>query len=490
MSHYENIKQLFEKLINTTVPVDRDCCVVLLEIFPLLNKDEQKEFVRFFYKWAEENANQKPLIFCYAKCILALNYFYCEQHDLVLLLATEAQNLFAEQDEPSGVGVCLTILGSTYRTLGNVDFALKALWEGYWHLKKSDKQMHFLMACSNQLGSIYFEMQHYEEAIPLFTSTLEMAERVQNYFWNIYALHGLGKVYLMQKKYSEAKGYLEKAMIVAEKNNNPVTICTSLTELANYYFTVSNYPMSEHLHKQSLTIRERHQFIGGAITNCIQLGELYIKQSKPDEAVDVLQKGLKLAEQIEVKPKIYQIYLLLSEIYQTKNELEKSLFHYKKFHEIREQVEIEDGAKKIKNAQLVFEAEQTQKENIIIKKQKMEIEKKNIELQESIDELTRTKIGKKAKAFTLMIAIVLFVFEDSLLHFALHILSTDNYFLSLIVKMAIIFSLSPINKVIEKYLLKRVIKNKNPEREVYYPEIDFESSASPAFLPFHSRANG
>ncbi|HLG34081.1 MAG TPA: tetratricopeptide repeat protein, partial [Bacteroidia bacterium] len=250
---------------------------------------------------------------------------------------------------------------------------------------------------------------------------------------------------------------LEKALAAAEKFNNPTSLCNSLSEMGNYFLAAENFPEAEQFHKRALALREQNNFTGGAITSCIRLGEIYVKHSKPDEAIEILSKGLQMAEQLKVKPKMYQIHLLLSEIYESKNELEKSFIHFKQFHELREQVEVEDSVRKIKNAQLVFEAEQTKKENIIIKKQKEEIEKKNIELQETIDELTRAKIGKKARAFTLIIAIVLFVAEDPILHYAL--LATGNsYFLSMVVKIVIIFSLSPINKAIENYLLKKVIK--------------------------------
>ncbi|MEO5946593.1 MAG: hypothetical protein ABIP79_07220 [Chitinophagaceae bacterium] len=169
--------------------------------------------------------------------------------------------------------------------------------------------------------------------------------------------------------------------------------------------------------------------------------------------------------------------------------MKKSLFHYKQFHKIREQVELEDNDKKIKNAKLIFEAEQTQKENIIIIKQKEEIVKKNIELQETIDELTRTKISKKAKAFTLMIAIVFFILQDKILYIVLTMMSTNNYYLLLIAKMIIIFSLSPINKGIENYLLKRVIKNNNRMNEVYLQGSDWNQFTAPAFYSMPSQAN-
>src|SRR6185369_11311318 len=153
----------------------------------------------------------------------------------------------------------------------------------------------------------------------------------------------------------------------------------------------------------------------------------------------------------------YQVHLLLSKVYKAKNDLEKSLYHYEIFHEVREQVQEEDNVRKLADAKLIFEAEQTKKENIIIKKQKQEIEKKNIELQETIDELTLARVGKKARAITLLIAIIFFIFEDTILEFALKIVHSESYLISLTVKMVIIFSLSPINKAIEHYLLRRII---------------------------------
>jgi hypothetical protein len=193
------------------------------------------------------------------------------------------------------------------------------------------------------------------------------------------------------------------------------------------------------------------------------LGEIYLKQSQLSNAMQVLNKGMKTAEQIKVKVKMSRIHYLLSAIYEKQNDVAQALFHYKKYHQLHDEVEAEDNARKVKNIQMVFEAEQTKKENVVIKKQKEEIEKKNIELQDTIDELTRARIGKKARAITLAIAIILFIFEDTILHFALKIVSTDNYFISMLVKMVIIFSLSPINKAVEHYLLKKVIKKRKHE---------------------------
>jgi hypothetical protein len=167
------------------------------------------------------------------------------------------------------------------------------------------------------------------------------------------------------------------------------------------------------------------------------------------------------------------------------HDVERSLAHYKRFHALREEIEREDSAKSLADARAVFEAEQARKENAIIRSQKAEIERQNRELQDTIDELTRAKIGRKAKAFTLSIAIVLFIFQDAILRTALKWLASDNYFLLLAVKMAIIFSLAPINRSIEHHLLKRVMRNRQGNDKPPLtttgtaPEIPVPSPSSP-----------
>ena len=481
MLHLENIRKLLNELKNCPAADINKYFAPATDLFPLLSKAEQNECTQTFYQWAEENALSEPLKFCYAKFLSAMNSFLNEQHETALRLVTEARTQFDEQNDPRGIGICASLMGGIYRTLGNMDLALKTLWESYGLLKQSGSCSHFLSACTVNMASIYVEMHNYDEAVLLFKIAYEECEKVNDHFWMNYALHGLGKVYMLQHKYPEAKEFLERAKLLADKNKNPLSISNSITELGNYNFQSGHFNEAEQLHKQALIIREQHNFIGGAVTNCIGLGEVYMKQSKWEEALKILGKALALAEQIKVNPKIYEVHWLLSEIYESKNELKKSLVHFRLFDRVREQVEREDNLKKLKNAQLIFEAEQTQRENAIIKKQKTEIETKNIELQQTIDELTLTRVSRKAKTFTLGIAIILFIFEDSILHFALHILSSDNYYLSLLVKMGIIFSLNPINGAIEKYLLRKVIRNKKQKKEV----LSSVTSASTNIFPVH-----
>ena len=430
------------------------------DIFPILSKSQQQESVEEFFTWAEKNSARHPLKYVWAKFMVGWNDFLCDRHESALKTAIQTKKLFEELNDVGGAACSLAVMGGVHRTLGNADLMLKFGLECHRQLVPLGMFRHFLSACTCTMGIIYYEMNNDAEAIHYLESTLQLAEESGDFFWSNYSLHGLGKVYLRKEQYEKARHYFERALREAEKVKVALGVSNSLTELANYHFQTGNYSEAERMHKQALDLRLENNFIGGAVTSYMRLGEILIKDAKHDEALSVLTKGLSLAEQIKVNPKIFQAHFLLSEIYANKNDTIKALEHYRKYHNISSQVEHEENARRIKNVKIAFDAEQAQKDNVIIRQQKAEIEKKNAQLQETIDELTITKISRKAKALTLIIAIALFIVEDTILHFALHLVGDRGYFISMFVKMVIIFSLSPINSAIEHRLVKKVMKRK------------------------------
>ncbi len=460
LTYRQNFEIHFNKLRQCPAEEVSRHIISILEIFPFSDVADRAFYAESVFQFAETQKEQKSLLYAYASFLKAFHHFYLEQYDKALPMLTETEKMFDEQKDLNGAALCIGVAGSIYRTMGIVDLSLKGMLAGHEQLKHIDTFQMFTMASGVTVASIYSDQKHYEEAIELFNKMLAMPEKHFKYYWDVYTLHGLAKIYLVQKQQEKALQCLQEALALAEKNNHSISLCNSKSELGNYYFQLGALEKAEAYYRQSLELREQYKFHSGAITSCIRLAEICIKQSRTDEALQFLIKGQRIAEEIKVKPKLYQIHRLLSEIYECKNDLGKSLFHFKEFQKLHDEVGAEENARKVKNVKAYFEAEQTKKENAIIKKQKEEIERKNIELQETIDELTRTRIGKKARAITLAIAVVLFIFEDIILHVALTLVNSENYFVSMAVKMTIIFSLAPINKAIEKYLLKKVIKKR------------------------------
>jgi tetratricopeptide (TPR) repeat protein len=430
-----------------------------LRHFRFVPRADRRACADAFYSWAEGEGPGSVTV-GYAVFLQAMDRFIAEELHEALRLLTRARAIFAEHDERDGLGLCAMLIGATYRTFGNFDLALKVLVEGDELLRASGRYPIFVAANANSMANIHLEMGHLDEALAKFTLTYEESTRADDFYFTIYGLHGLARVHMRQSRDDEAKAMLERALTLSEQHGHPLHVSNSLTELAAFYTHAGDLDKVEALTERALAMREEHRLLAGAVTTYLRLAELRAKRSRFDESRRLLDRALEISTELGIKPKLAQVHAALSSLFEQMHDSDRSLAHYKQFHALREEIEREDGAKSLADAKAIFDAEQTRKENVVIRQQKAEIERKNRELQDTIDELTRAKIGRKAKALTLGIAIVLFIFQDAILRTVLKWLASDNYFLLLAVKMAIIFSLAPINRSIEHHLLKRVMRQR------------------------------
>ncbi len=423
-----------------------------------LPKDEVKLFYQQIYDWATLHKTRDPKIFGLATYSLGFLSFHSEQYEEGLNFFAEAEKLFAEQNDADGIALCKSSYGGTYRALGNIDLALNYLNDAFHQLSKTHAYPVFENVCSYGLSSIYLEIKSYEKAIESFKSCIHISEKYNNQNFEMLSYASMGEAFHHLKQDDVALDYFNKALEIGTSTGNKNFYSRVLTDIAGFYFDRNELEKAMRYNEEALTIREELKIFGGAITNLLLLARICKQQNDADAAITALNKAMIIAEQIKVKPKIFGIHLLLSEIYESKKEVQLSFEHYKLYHRISEEVNKEDGEKKLQRSEMIFEAEQTKKENVIIKAQKLQIEKTNIALQRTIDELTLSKINRKAKTITTTIAIALFIAEDSLLHFVIAPHTHENFFISLAANFAVVFCIKPIEKLVEHYLLHRFIK--------------------------------
>lgn len=457
MTDLEDVTQRLEELKRSSRSDIPTHLSPALRRFRFIPRAERRACADEFFAWAN-GEGAEPVLLGYAVFVQGMDRFIAEELRDSLALVTKARAIFAEHNERDGLGLCAMLIGATYRTFGNFDLAMKVLVEGDELLRASGRYPIFVAANANSMANIHLETGNLEEALAKFTLTFDESARADDFYFKIYGLQGLARVHARQGRHDDANYMHERALALSEQHGHPLHISNSLTELAAFHQQAGDLDSAEALTKRALVMREDHRLLAGAVTSGLRLAELRAKRGRYDDARQLLERTLKVAEELGVKPKIAQVHEALSSLFEQTHDTERSLAHYKKFHALRDEIEREDNARSLADARAIFEAEQTRKENAIIRQQKVEIEQKNIELQDTIDELTRAKIGRKAKAFTLAIAVVLFIFQDAILGTALKLLASDNYFLLLAVKMAIIFSLAPINRSIEHHLLKRVTR--------------------------------
>jgi len=462
MKELETIEQLFLKAQDYNPEAVETLFEAFWRLARRLPKKESNQLAERVYNWAKKDYELHYRILCLAEYTLAVMAWRDERYEEALSISLKSQGMFASINDEDGIACCSLLIGSTYRSLGNIELGLKYVLEANQQLEKSGKYRFYLCISCYQLGEMYSATNHHEEALRMHEKAILLSGDAGDKIIKALALDGIAGVYMHQKKYSLVMKFLEEALALSKEGNFGDFEARVLNDIGIYYLETGNLAESLNYINQAHAIREKLNAFGGMITDMQQMADIYEKQGRLDDAIAMLQKALKIAEDIKVKMKMFPLHEMLSRIYQTKGDVEKSLEHYKLFHSLREEVDHVDAEKKVENMQLIFEAEQTKKENAIIKAQKKEIEIKNVELQQTIDELTRTRVGRKAKAITLGVAVTLFILEEILTEFVVHpFIPRDNFLISLGADGVIVFSLKPIERATETYLLHRIRKRRH-----------------------------
>lgn len=89
---------------------------------------------------------------------------------------------------------------------------------------------------------------------------------------------------------------------------------------------------------------------------------------------------------------------------------------------------------------------------------------KNVELQNTIDELTKARVGRKATTIVLLVAIALFIISEGVLEPQIEANLGDNVWMGLLLKGVIALLLKPIETFTEKYLMRQALNNTKAEK--------------------------
>lgn len=81
-------------------------------------------------------------------------------------------------------------------------------------------------------------------------------------------------------------------------------------------------------------------------------------------------------------------------------------------------------------------------------------------LQDTIDQLVKARVGRKAGTIVLLIAIVLFIVSEGVLEPFIE-QSTNNAYFGFFSKMGIAVLLKPIDTMVEKYLMRQTLRKKD-----------------------------
>jgi len=364
-----------------------------------VSKEELQKVNQEAFNLAAERKKEDLFSYALAQVTFGIFYFYTSDYKRALEHYLDALDNFRLIKNEPGIGLSYMNMGATYRSLGDLDLAIKYSREGVELLTKNNAYPKFLCYAHYGLAEIYLGLQAYDLCLENYEKALDIAYQINDSTGIIRSLNGLGNANLKVKDFQKSMDYLKESLNKVNKDDLVIK-SRILNDLGNYHFETNNLLNAKKYYEESILIRQNLNLVDAQLSSQIGLAKTLIGQNQLQEAKLILTEGLKKATGLKVKVKLFEFHELLSKVYELLLDFQASLEHFKAFHQTKNQVIDENSRNRIEKIKTMHELVLKRKESESnyyqqttkqLEKQKELIEQKvierTLELKKSNEEL-------------------------------------------------------------------------------------------------------
>jgi serine phosphatase RsbU (regulator of sigma subunit) len=321
-----------------------------------------------------------------------LHYFQGQYKEA---LVNHLKSLKLKEELNDKVGISMS-----YNNIGLVFYAQAKTEEALVYYKKgaaiqaelNDQQG--LGNAYNNIANIYSDKENYDEALRYGLKSLKARESINEKPGMAQSYNNLGMVYLNQKKMQLALTYLLRGLNLAQQLGNTKLMAESAHSVSRLYEAKKNYPLALSYAAQQLSYSKEIDFKEGIRNAYKNYSSIYSKQGQFEKAITYTKLFHNLQDSLLNKDNFKQISELNTK-YET-DKKEKAILLLTKDQELTEKTLKAQrlmGWALVGGLALLFVSvfsvyrryQFKQKANLVLEKQKTEIENKNLLITDSID---------------------------------------------------------------------------------------------------------
>ncbi len=321
----------------------------------------------------------------YASLNLAACFFLKSNNEDAFPLLQQCLNYFNNHQEEEGYVNTLIHIANIYESYGDYEKALNNVQEALIKAKDSryDEGEGDALAV---LGLVYTRLGDYVSAQKAYAECLSIRKKTGKQNAIASSLNRLAQSYCLAGEYNKALEYYSLSREIREKIEKHSGIAWTYLGMASTYEYMSKLDEANKYyslgadHKES-DIRCRAQCLTGS-------GRINRKLRKLDTAKKELHEAEKTALKLNAKPLLIDVYLELAKYYEKIKNDSKALDYYKKYDNTKEEVLSTEAGNRLKNQQIVFAIEKSEKEKEIFQLRNVELNAAYDEIHEKNKEIT------------------------------------------------------------------------------------------------------
>jgi serine phosphatase RsbU (regulator of sigma subunit)/tetratricopeptide (TPR) repeat protein len=268
-------------------------------------------------------------------------------------LAEETKNLPLQAD-------CLTAIGSICRRMGKYGEGLTILFKAlklYEKLGLENEEK-----CMMGIGVIYSKQKNYTTALKYLFAALKTSENNGNIRMKSRILVNIGVVYYSLKNYEKSIAYYKRVLESAEKLNDLAMQQASYSNIGGMYIILQQYEKGYEYCSKALAIAKLQEDKENMVITTGNIGEACAGMKKYDLAEKYYLEALRMSKVVGIKDITQEIYLMLSEFYEKKGDYKNTHIYFKLYSALKDTLLNKENSKLVTEMDARYQTEKKQKQ--------------------------------------------------------------------------------------------------------------------------------
>ncbi len=323
----------------------------------------------------------------YGMLNLAYVHFLDSENQDALECLSKGLRFFRKHENEKGLPIALNLMGNIYESFGDYATGLEYCQNALKLARENDFR-EIEGEVLSVIGLIYSRLYDYDRALEHYREGLDIRAETGDDKAMASSLNRIARVYTLNKEYNKALDFYRQSLEIRQREGHLSAIPWTYLGMASTYEEMGDYRMAIEYYEKNLPGNHTDIDRRCRLQCFLGLGRSHLRLKEYREALKFLQDTITMAEDLQAKPLLFEAHHALAELYGFLNEPANALSHFKVFHKVREEVHSSESGNRLKNQQIAFAIEKSEREKEIF-------QLRNVELKEAFDE-----IHMKNKAIT------------------------------------------------------------------------------------------
>jgi serine phosphatase RsbU (regulator of sigma subunit)/Flp pilus assembly protein TadD len=291
------------------------------------------------------------------------------QYEQALKFYQEALRINKEIENNLEIARNLTNLGSIYRLFGNYELAINQNLEALKIYEELQNNEGIAWSALN-IARLFKMMKNYNKSIEYINQSLKIYQQIEEdnqvRVGVTLCLKEFGDVYYEMGDFDQAVEYSNRVLEMNKKSGNHLGVANSLATLGKIYFDAGDYQKATTYLERSKTLKDSLNDHTETSLLLRYLGKINLINGNLNEAATDLKNSLDFAIKQHLKEDVKEAYLALSELYEHQGNHAKALEFYKLYTGLKDSL----NNQKINELELQYEFDKMQRQIEFEQKQK------------------------------------------------------------------------------------------------------------------------